>query len=153
MGKRGTPKMPSSLVVLNGNRSNRLNKREAKPAPAKKPQAPSWLNVDAKKMWKRLMPILEKDGLLTIVDLEAFAGACQSYGTYVECEKALKEKGRILITFNGYEQLRPEVTIGNAALKAFKGFCGEFGLTPSARAGIPLDERGGAEDIEALLAR
>lgn len=150
----GRPKTPTSLKVLNGNPGKRpLNKNEPKPKP-KIPACPNWLNEDAKKAWKQLAPELKKLGLLTIIDGQAFALACQSYGIYVECEKKLMEHGRVMVIAreNGdYEQQRPEVSIGNNALKNFKSFCSEFGLTPSARAGIEINTDDAEGEFDSLL--
>ena len=55
--------------------------------------------------------------------------------------------------YTSYIQQRPEVSIGNKALMAFKSFCSEFGLTPSSRAGIstkPSEDE--LDPMEALLA-
>lgn len=55
--------------------------------------------------------------------------------------------------YTSYIQQRPEVSIGNKALLAFKSFCTEFGLTPSSRAGIDLKpNEGDIDPMEALLA-
>ena len=96
MGRRGPAKEPSSLTLIKGNPGKRpINKKEPKPKPTA-PKCPSWLNSDAKKMWRNLAPELEKLGLFTIVDGEAFAAACQSYGVWVQTEKVLMEKGRVM---------------------------------------------------------
>ena len=113
-------------------------------------------------MWKRLVPILTRDKLLTEVDSEAFVAACQSWGIFVECEKFLKINGRVMEiskvdkngdVFSTYYQQRPEVSISNGALKHFKSFCIEFGLTPAARAGIPVNDSEDADFMKGLLAR
>lgn len=154
MGRK--PK-PTNLKLIDGNPGKRpLNKDEAKPKPIK-PTCPVWLNDDAKKMWKCLSKELEKLGLLTNIDGQAFSAACQSYGIWVECEKKLKECGRVMIISreNGdYEQQRPEVSIGNTALKNFKVFCAEFGLTPSSRSSISIQgEEEEANVMRSLLSR
>lgn len=161
MGRRGPAKEPSSLTLIKGNPGKRpINKKEPKPKPTA-PKCPSWLNSDAKKMWRNLAPELEKLGLFTIVDGEAFAAACQSYGVWVQTEKVLMEKGRVMKIgrydkegneISTYEQQRPEVSIGNSALKNFKSFCVEFGLTPSARTGIEIpDNEDGETGFKSLL--
>lgn len=160
MGRK--PK-PTNLKLIDGNPGKRpLNGKEPKPKPVK-PTCPTWLNVDAKKMWKCLEKELEKLGLLTNIDGQAFSAACQSYGIWVECERILQEKGRVVSivrmnkdgNFIGeYEQQRPEVSIGNTALKNFKVFCAEFGLTPSSRSSISISGEGEEADVmRGLLSR
>lgn len=152
MAKMGRPKKPTTLKVLEGNPGKRpLPKNEPKPTPVVDvPNPPAWLNTYGKKAWKRLAPELERLGLLTVVDLEAFTAACQSYGIWVECEKFFKKKdpmtskpyGRTYEYTNKAgetnEIARPEVKIGQKALEHFRSFMTEFGLSPSSRAGIDV---------------
>nr|DAF38970.1 MAG TPA: terminase small subunit [Caudoviricetes sp.]DAJ57237.1 MAG TPA: terminase small subunit [Caudoviricetes sp.] len=150
----GRKNTPTQLKVLNGNPGKRpLNQNEPKPKPVM-PECPSWLNGYAKKMWKDLGLELHKLGLLTNIDGQAFAAACQSYGIWVECEHVLKEKGRVMTinTERGeYNQQRPEVSIGNSALKNFRSFCSEFGLSPAARASITVADPDSENDFSSLL--
>ena len=161
MGKRGPKHTPTFLKVLNGNPGKRpLNINEPKPKPIAAP-APTWMRTTAKTMHKTLAPQLEALGLLTAIDGAAFAAACESYATWVHCEKQLIRHGlTITLTkidedgkeFAYYTQARPEISIGNKALLAFKSFCTEFGLTPSSRAGITLPDAGeNLDPMEALL--
>jgi len=158
--KGGRPRKPTHLKIVEGNPGKRpLNQNEPKPKPLL-PSCPNWLNKDAKAMWRRLAKKLNDLGLLTEIDGEAFTAACQSYGVWVECEKILIEKGRVMViervnksgdSIGEYEQQRPEVSIGNTALKNFKGFCSEFGLSPSARSGIQVNQDDGGIEFEGLL--
>ncbi len=162
--KTGRPKTPTNLKILNGNPGKRpLPKNEPKPAPIT-PNRPAWVTGEGKKMWDRLVPELEKLGLITIVDGEAFAAACHSWGTYVECQKFFKKKDPSTKKKNGrtYEYTnsqgstniieRPEVKIGQKALGEFRAFCSEFGLTPAARTRIEVKmESNDIDKTEALL--
>ena len=107
-------------------------------------------------MWEKLAPELERIGLLTAVDGEAFAAACQAWKDYVECQKVIKRHGRTYTYRNqgGFENEteRPEVKIANKALEQFRTFCREFGMTPSSRAKIGLATQKEREDeMESLL--
>ncbi|MFD2704074.1 phage terminase small subunit P27 family [Salibacterium lacus] len=164
MTQRGRPPKPSNLKVLEGNPGKRpLPEDEPNPKPVS-PKPPTWLNTDAKKMWKRLEPELESMGLLTVVDGEAFAAACQSYGVWLECEKFFKKKnpetgqryGRTYEYTNkaGATNIteRPEVKIGQKALADFRAFCSEFGLTPASRTRLSTKSGDSEEDpMEQLL--
>jgi P27 family predicted phage terminase small subunit len=159
MGKGGRPPKPTALHVLNGNPSKlNLKKRETtepKPKPIA-PKRPAWVTGEGKRMWDKLVPELERLGLFTAVDGEAFAAACHSWGTYVYCQKYLKKNG---LTYE-YENKsgavneieRPEVKIGQKALDHFRAFCSEFGLTPASRTRIEVKTPESQEDpTEALL--
>lgn len=153
---RGRKPKPTHLKVLDGNPGKRpLNQHEPKPPPIP-PKPPTWLGPAGKKLWKLLAPQLEKLGLLTTVDGPAFEAVCQSYATWVDCEKYLRKHGLTYsyTTENGgeYVQQRPEVSIGNKALQAVKAFMTEFGLTPASRSRINMKPPGEEDDpMEALL--
>ena len=112
-------------------------------------------------MWKHLAPQLETLGLLTAIDGPSMEAVCQSYATWVECEKYIQENGFTVEIqkedadgnpYVSYVQQRPEVSIGNHALLAFKSFCTEFGLTPASRSRISTKPAAEEEDpMEARL--
>ena len=160
------PKKPTNLKVLEGNPGQRpIPENEPSPQPVCDiPKPPPWMNTDGKKMWKHVAPQLERLGLLTEVDLQALAAACQSWGLYVECERFFRKKnpetgekyGRTYIYTNkeGHknEIERPQVKIGQKALEHFRSFMAEFGLTPSSRAKINIKPPESEEDpMEALI--
>lgn len=146
MATRGRKPTPTAIKMLEGNPGRRaLNKDEPKPA-KKAPRCPSWLEDEAKKEWKRMGKILEQMGLLTDMDMAAFAGYCQAFARWKEAEEFLTQHGSIVRTPNGYLQQVPQVTIAQSNLKIVLKFCEQFGLTPSARSRIAGD--GAATDPE-----
>ena len=156
MAPKGRKPKPTALKVLEGNPGKRpLPNNEPKPKPIA-PERPAWLTGEGKKMWDKLAPELERVGLLTSVDGEAFAAACQCWKTYVECQRYLKKHGYTYEYENKAgavnEIERPQVKIGQKALDQFKAFCTEFGLTPSSRTRIEIKHGQEDEDpMEALL--
>ncbi len=78
MAQRGRKPKPTAIKLLEGNPGKRsLNTGE--PQPNKKaPRCPSWLEDEAKKEWKRMAKQLEHLGILTEIDMAAFAGYCQA---------------------------------------------------------------------------
>lgn len=153
MATRGRKPKPTSLKVLEGNPGKRpLNDQE--PQPEKKaPKCPTWLEPEAKKEWRRVSKILENLGILTEIDLTAFAGYCQAYARWKEAEEFLTKHGTIFKTPSGYIQQVPQVSIAQTYLKIMKDFCTEFGLTPSARSRIHVGAAKGETDdpMEAIL--
>ena len=78
MAQRGRKPKPTAVKVLEGNPGKRsLNTAEPKPE-KKAPRCPSWLEDEAKKEWKRMSKQLEQLGILTEIDMAAFAGYCQA---------------------------------------------------------------------------
>ncbi len=115
-----------------------LNKNEPKPD-KKAPRCPAWLEEEAKKEWKRMGKTLEQLGLLTEMDMAAFAGYCQAYARWKEAEEFISQHGTMIRTPNGYLQQVPQVSIAQTNLKIMLKFCEQFGLTPSARSRIATE--------------
>ncbi len=79
MAQRGRKPKPTAVKVLEGNPGKRsLNTGEPKPE-KKAPRCPAWLEDEAKKEWKRMAKQLEHLGILTEIDMAAFAGYCQAF--------------------------------------------------------------------------
>lgn len=146
MAQRGRKPKPTAIKVLEGNPGKReLNLNE--PIPEKKaPRCPSWLEPEAKKEWRRMVKQLEKLGILTEVDMAAFAGYCQAYARWKEAEEFITKHGTIVKTPSGYWQQVPQVSIAQSYLKIMNRFCEQFGLTPSSRSRIVADKPSDADD-------
>lgn len=153
MAQRGRKPKPTALKMLEGNPGGRpLN--EAEPKPMKKaPRCPTWLEDEAKREWKRMAKVLEQLGLLTEMDMAAFAGYCQAYARWKEAEEFLTQHGSMVRTPNGYLQQVPQVSIAQTNMKIMLKFCEQFGLTPSARSRIVGGEGASdpADEMELLL--
>ena len=140
MALRGRKPKPTAIKQLEGNPGRRpLNNNEPKPD-KKAPRCPAWLEEEAKKEWKRMSKILEQLGLLTEMDMAAFAGYCQAFARWKEAEEFISQHGTIIRTPNGYLQQVPQVSIAQTNLKIMLKFCEQFGLTPSARSRIAAGE-------------
>ena len=140
MAQRGRKPKPTALKQLEGNPGRRpLQKNEPKPD-KRAPRCPSWLEEEAKKEWKRMGKLLEQMGILTEMDMAAFAGYCQAYARWKEAEEFITHHGSMIRTPNGYLQQVPQVSIAQTNLKIMLKFCEQFGLTPSARSRIAAEE-------------
>ncbi len=147
MAQSGRKPKPTALKVLEGNPGKRpLNTKEPKPK-SNAPKCPTWLEVEAKKEWRRMSKQLELMGLLTEVDMAAFAGYCQAYARWKEAEEFISKHGTIVKTPSGYWQQVPQVSIASNYLKIMGKFCEQFGLTPSARSRLVADKSGDDFDI------
>lgn len=152
MAPVGRKPKPTALKLIDGNPGKRpINKNEPRPTP-KAPKCPSWLHRDAKKEWRRLAKELESLGLLTAVDMTAFAAYCQAYARWKEAEEYIAEHGPTNVTESGYIQQVPQVTIAQQSQKQLRAWCAEFGFTPSARSRIEVEPvTRNADDMEDLL--
>ena len=138
----GPPRKPTRLKLLEGNPGHqKLNKHEPAPLLAT-PVPPEWLKEDGLSEWNRIVPELDRLGMLTVVDQGALEGACAAYGQAVKCHKYLEQHGLTMsVGDGGYEQQRPEVSIEQKAWTLYRGFTAEFGLTPSARGKLSIGDQ------------
>lgn len=155
MSIRGRKPKPTHLKVLQGNPGKRpLNKNEPKPEP-RAPYCPRWLSKRAKEEWKRIVPELEKLGLLTKIDMAALAGYCQAYARWREAEEILEREGLTMEHTNKAGatnvSLHPAFFAAQKYLAQMKAFATEFGLTPSSRSRINLPEQKEEDEFEAFL--
>lgn len=139
MGKRGPRPEPTQLKILKGNPGRRpLNTREPQ-APAGEPSCPKHLTREAKAEWKRICGELAALGLLSIVDRAALACYCQSWARHVAAEKERDQRGDYIETANGW-RLAPWVRVSQDERKIMRSYLQEFGLSPSSRSRLEVDE-------------
>lgn len=159
MGLRGPAPKPTALRVLEGNPSRRpLNAREPKPR-AGEPEMPRHLDREARREWKRLVPILLGMRVLTEGDGIALANLCSSYSLLIQAQnlmlKAAREgkSGLLIKTPNGFPVQSPVLAVINAQMEKVGRLLREFGLTPAARSRITaaVDESDSVDALERKL--
>ena len=132
---KGRKPIPSRIKALRGN----VGKREIKPeVQISGPigACPPHLSAQARKEWKRIVPVLEAVGLATAADRAALAAYCQAYGRWVGAEAALKGQALVFENDKGQTRQNPLIGIANKALDQMRAFLVEFGMTPSSRTRI-----------------
>lgn len=153
MATRGRKPKPTAIKELEGNPGKRpLNDREPKPE-KKAPSCPKWLDKEAKKEWHRLASKMEQMGVLTEVDMAAFAGYCQAYARWKENEEFISKNGSLVRTPSGYWQQVPQVSIAQQYMKQMEKFAEQFGLTPASRSRLIADDvkSGPKDEMDELL--
>lgn len=153
MGKAGPKPKPTSLRLLHGDRRDRVNVDE--PVPSELPvEPPDYLDADARAVWDRLAGDLERKGILTAWDTDAFAAYCTAV-VYHRRAAELVNRTNVLLTQTRAD--RPGIT-RNPALQVvehqaalLRALAHEFGLTPSARSEMRRPSRAAPEDAERLL--
>ena len=152
MATRGRKPKPTAMKELEGNPGKHpLNTSEPKPN-KKAPACPKWLEPEAKKEWRRLAKQMEAIGILTEVDMAAFAGYCQAYARWKEAEEFITQHGTIVKTPSGYWQQVPQVSLAQTYLKIMNKFAEQFGLTPSSRSRIIASDGGPADAADEMEA-
>jgi P27 family predicted phage terminase small subunit len=106
------------------------------------PPAPGWLSADAKKEWRRVMPLLVERKILTTADLASFENYCTAIGQIREMERHLQKHGHVFEAFreNNDGELvslgmkrNPAVGIQADAMTRSRLLAAELGLTPVSR--------------------
>jgi P27 family predicted phage terminase small subunit len=151
----GRKPTPVRLKVLLGNPGKRPLPVEPVPQTfAEIPAPPDYLQPEAAAEWRRLAPELLRLGLLTPVDLAAFASYCEAVGRWQLAVRLLAESGGKL-TARGYRGrviTNPLVRVIGAAADDALRCATEFGMTPSSRARVGAGLGGKAGKFAGLLA-
>ena len=150
----GRKPKPTAVKKLEGNPGKRkLNKKELVPAKGM-PECPDWLHPEAKAEWERLCEKLSDMGVLTEIDMAAFAAYCQSFARWKEAQEHINSEGATYETENGMQRPNPYVAICNTEQRLMMSAASEFGLTPSARSRIMAASganKSEVDEMEALL--
>lgn len=142
----GRKPLPTNLKVLKGTqRKGRTNKAEPRPE-QEVPSPPEHLSRYALMEWGRITPQLHALGLLSQLDRSTLAAYCQCYGRWKEAEEQLKTTGFLIRTTNGNVVQNPLLGIANRALDLMNKYATMFGLSPSERSRIRVDDHGKVAD-------
>lgn len=162
-GRSGRKRKPTQILRFQGTlRPHRRPANEPQPNSgqserAKPPQRPAWVTGEARKEWERLEGKLNGAGLLTTWDRSLFVAYCVTWKEYVACQRKLKSLDDYTIeTKKGNVIQHPLVGIRNQAYKRLLQLCGEFGLSPSARAHLDVDITDpavGTDPLDELISR
>lgn len=150
----GRKPKPTALKVLEGNPGRRpLPRREPQPTVGST-VCPTWLPDEGKAEWKRVAPRLLRLGLLTELDRAALALYCDAWAQYARASAFIREHGHTYTNSRGKEVQYPQVGIAASAAVQLRGWCAEFGMTPSSRSRMQVaPQTETIDDMEALLAK
>lgn len=135
MGERGPAPRPTNLKVVRGEREDRINRDEPQPSVPVEP--PFALTKQAREVWDRLAPDLERKGVLTGWDVDLFAELCEAVVRLRAKRRAANRKAER----GGASPMREY----QAALDMVVKLASRFGMTPSDRSKLEVDrgEEGG----------
>lgn len=132
MARPGPAPTPTAQLKLAGSWRAKTRKGEPKPD-VEAPNCPSWLDTEAKREWKRIVPQLTKLGLLTQIDRADLTAYCESWSAYANACRVIQAEGAIVASTRGTLTKHPMMRIKNEERAAMLKFSQEFGLSPSAR--------------------
>lgn len=153
---RGRKPKPAGLRKLEGDTGHRPAPK-AEPQPTgRRPACPQYFHPYARREWRRVVPELERLGLLTQIDGAALEAYCVAYSNMVRAAEEIKADLSV-VTPTKFSRPSPYVAIFNQAAALVRAFCTEFGLTPAARVRLsgPGDSAGkgkGRNTMESFLA-
>lgn len=127
----GNKPKPTKLRLLEGNRGHRSIPNNPKPLPVY-PRPPKTLDKYGRKEWRKRGKELYRMGLLSVLDLPAFEIYCDWYSEWTRAKTLIAKK-------EAGHQVRM--------------FMIEFGMTPSSRTGLSIDEGAEEDQMESLLRR
>lgn len=138
---RGRKPAPTALVMLEGGKKARTaaeRRRATEPKPRRTDlDPPEGLRPFAEEEWNRVAAELDKLGLFTVLDRTALAAYCEMWQTFVDARELVQEHGYISVGDRGIVK-HPAVQIMRDAAVTLRGYCTEFGFTPSARGRMAL---------------
>lgn len=152
-GRRGPAKTPTAILKLRG--SWRGDVRQDEPQPiAEIPRKPKDLTGEAGEAWKVLTPKLQAMKVLGTIDRNALTRYCLLWVQWKDAADFLKKNGLVRVVKNRKGKITgcvawPHVGILDKLSIQLLRLEKEFGMTPSARAGMtisappPPDEKRG----------
>lgn len=118
--------------------------------------APDWLSEDAKKEWRRIVPILGQRRILTEADLGSVENYCMAIGLAREMEREIQRIGAVqkiyAIDKDGESRLvrvakNPAVSIQSDAMTRARLLAAEIGCTPVSRSRPTVEDNEGDDDL------
>jgi P27 family predicted phage terminase small subunit len=146
----GRPRKPTTLKILEGDRKDRINQDEP-PSPSGLGNPPEWFNDLERSAWGRLSERLGEMGVATRADSEAAMLYCSAYATW--------RKSSIIVAKEGFSvetetttKAHPLWTVIHEAQRTMLRVLSQFGMTPSARAGLHVEGKPEDDPLMSFLA-
>ena len=105
------------------------------------PKVPSWLDREGKAEWRRIVPELERLGLLSTLDRAVLSAYCDVWSKFVELRRLLKDDGLIGVGHRGRPVKHPGWQIYRDSLAECQRLWVQLALTPNARLRMELPDR------------
>lgn len=150
MGARGPAPEPDRLRVLKGGRAR--GQPHAVPDPG---EVPDWLPGRAVEMWDRVVPELQRLGLISRIDLAVLAEFCVQWALWRDSLDDIAANGPTIPGARGRgERVKnPAVTVANGAADRMRSCAVQLGLTPAARLRMTLPDVDDQDEADQVFGR
>ena len=101
---------------------------------------PRGMHPVARRFWHDHAPKLERLGILTEVDGPAFAMMATHWAIAFDAARLIRDEGIVAVDENGAPRKHPMLQVLRDNSTAFRQYAAEFGLTPSARTRLDIQE-------------
>jgi len=103
--------------------------------------------------YRRMGRELVRLGLLARLDVPALVALASSWGAFVEAEREVNQRGRVMTTANGDTRINPWESVRLRELDHFCTLLSKFGGNPADRTKIVVNDSGSAaaDDLAAFL--
>jgi P27 family predicted phage terminase small subunit len=137
----GRPRKSDELHALHGTKPHKSAAKTVGSLPADEPEMPKHLTAEARKEWKRLLPLLLERGSLTPGDSAALALYAETFSRWLLAKRDVEENG-LTITSTVLDssgqpvsnrKINPSLRIVENCERSLRNFLREFGLTPATR--------------------
>lgn len=141
-GSRGPASQPTNIMLARGSKAGlypnsygRGNEIQVETVNFLAP--PEWLSPKGVEAWEYLVPKLSNSQLLTQLDMPSLSILCESLADYIHYTDLIREEGPLSSTGRG---VHPYTKLREDAFRKYHSLSKEFGLSPSARVGLPATE-------------
>lgn len=137
----GPVKEPKALKILKGSfRPDRDNANEPVPAPYEPTNLPEHLAAGVRQIWNETTNELRLMGTLHRCDRDALLAFCHAVENHRQASYLIAQTGIIMAGADGKAIRNPALSIQRDSADLIRKFAQEFGLTPSARSRIRMEE-------------
>jgi P27 family predicted phage terminase small subunit len=142
----GRKPLPTHLKLVKGTaRPHRLNNNELKP-PLVVPEPPDHLDERAKEKFIGMAGMLARYGVMTELDAGAVSRYAIVWCRWLDAEAEIKKRGPVVKTTGENIIQNPFLAVANKCMVQMAQIESEFGLTPSSRSRIRMEEPTGDVD-------
>ena len=139
---------PAALKKLKGNPGNRPIQVEPE-VTMKAPKPPDDLKGEAFAEWSRIVPELDRAGLLSVIDRAYLVGYCESWASFCEAREELHMNGALIQGRDGGLVRNPAAMVMKDSLDMMLKYGAKFGLSPIDRARLgKVPDKVSEEDSE-----